>query len=79
MSTTPAPFALLMPGPFPVVAHPCVHDYITVRCPACNATYVLALPRIAKFAGTVHANVNLLKSHWGSCGYHLSEVTIAES
>lgn len=79
MSTAPAPvpFALLMPGPFPVVDHPCVHDYITVRCPACNATYLLALPRIPKFAGTVHANVSLLKLNWGLCGRHPSEVTIS--
>lgn len=78
MPTAPVAVALLMPGYFPIVGHECVHDYITVRCPACNATYVLALPRVPKFAGTVHANVSLLKRTWGLCGHHPSEIRVAE-
>jgi hypothetical protein len=79
MHTSPLPIALLMPGYFPIVGFECAHDYITVRCPACNATYVLAMPRIPKFAGTVHANVNLLKSTWGLCGHHPQEITVSSA
>ncbi len=67
-----------MPGYFPIVGHACVHDYITVRCPLCLATYVLALPRLPKFAGTVHTNVDLLRSAWGTCGEHPSQITVDE-
>ena len=78
MPTMPVPVALLMPGYFPLVGYECAHDYITVRCPACNATYVLALPRTPIFVGTVHAKVNLLKSTWGTCGQHPSQITVSE-
>lgn len=78
MATTPVPTALLMPGPLPIVGLEWSHDYITVRCPACNATYVLALPRVPKFAGTVHAKVSLLKSIWGACGHHPPEIAVCD-
>ena len=79
MTSTPLPVALLMPGYFPIVSVGCAHDYITVRCPACNATYVLAMPRIPKFAGTVHAKVTLLKATWGLCGHHPQEITVSDT
>jgi hypothetical protein len=77
MPTSPLPVALLMPGHFPLAGYACVHDYITVRCPVCNATYVLAMPRIPRFAGTVHAKVSRLRATWGSCGHHPSEITVS--
>ncbi len=79
MSTAPYPVALLMPRYFPLPGAVCAHDYITVRCPSCNATYVLALPRTPQFAGTVHAKVTLLKARWGLCGHHPDEITVAEA
>lgn len=72
----PLPIALLMPGRFPIAGYPCAHDYITVRCPVCKATYVLALPRVPKFAGAVHVNVDLLKAAWGLCGAHPEQITV---
>lgn len=67
-----------MPGYFPLVGHACVYDYITVRCPSCKATYILALPRIPKFSGTVHSKVDFLRSAWGACGDHPSEITVED-